>query len=83
MKTLHLDLEIELEDRIAEVYYQTSDKVQAKLKQHLETWGKQYLQELVSANLDDDPWLEFLDQIDQYAVDDLPSDFSLNHEHYV
>lgn len=30
-----------------------------------------------------DPWLEFLDHIDEYAVDTGKSDFSLNHDHYL
>jgi len=31
----------------------------------------------------DDPWLYFLDHIDQYAVDTGIEDLSLNHDHYL
>jgi len=30
-----------------------------------------------------DPWMEFLDNIDQYAVDTGKPDFSINHDHYL
>ncbi len=31
----------------------------------------------------EDPWIEFLDNIDQYAVDTGIEDFSINHEYYL
>ena len=30
-----------------------------------------------------DPWLEFLDHIDEHAVDTGKPDFSINHDHYL
>jgi len=46
------------------------------------------LQKPDAANVDqesvvNDPWLTFLDQIDQYAVDTGIEDLSLNHDHYL
>ena len=83
METMQIQLEVEMEGKLAEAYRQVSPDTQAQLKQDMALWLKQRLQSMEHEPPVDDAWLEFLDNLDKHAVDLGCDDFSINHEHYL
>ena len=83
METMQIQLEVEMEGKLAEAYRQVSPDTQAQLKQDMALWLKQRLQSMEQKPPVDDAWLEFLDNLDKHAVDLGIDDFSINHEHYL
>jgi hypothetical protein len=83
MEKLQIDFEIEVDDEVAEKYQQASEDIKNQLKQSLTFWLEKHLQMLKDQPKANDPWLEFLDNIDDYAVDTGIEDFSVNHEYYL
>ncbi|GEM_PF-769983 len=81
MQTLHFELEVE--DNIAKLYQQISEEIKLQFKQKLKLWIQQYLQTLLAIPPSKSPWLEFLDNIDRYAIDTGIEDFSIQHDHYL
>ena len=83
MKTLRIELGVNVEDRIAKIYQQVSEEVQAQLRRNLTSWLKDYLGAMATEPKVDKNWLEYLDNIDEYSVDTGVEDFSINHEYYL
>jgi hypothetical protein len=82
METLHIELDIEVEDQMAKAYQRVSNEVNPQLMKRVKRWLEQQIQG-VQESEPSDPWLEFLDNIDHYAVDTGITDFSINHEYYL
>lgn len=82
METLHIELDIEVEHRTAQVYQRSANALLLQLQQRVKTWLEQQAQSVRAAE-EADHWQEFLDKIDEYAVDTGIADFSINHEYYL
>lgn len=83
-----LQIQIEVEDNVARAYQEASTDFKTKFKQRLNAWLTQHLQKPAGKTdaqkaAAGDPWLDFLDNIDKYAVDTGIEDLSLNHDHYL
>jgi hypothetical protein len=83
MTTLRIELEVNVEDRIAKLYQQVSEDVKRQLRRNLTSWLKNYLGVIETEPEVDKNWLEFLDNIDEYCVDTGIEDYSINHEYYL
>lgn len=83
MTTLRIELEVNVEDKIAKLYQQVSEEVKVQLNRNLSSWLKNYLGILEAESEVDNNWLEFLDNIDEYSVDTGIEDYSINHEYYL
>lgn len=81
METLHIELDVKAEKAVIMAFGKSEEGL-TDLTQYLEQCVSQYLTNL-EIEIQDDPWIEFLDNIDQYAVDAGIEDFSINHEHYL
>jgi len=80
METLKIQLQVK--EDLANAYKKASIQFKNQLGQYLYLWLKQNLQkELKTA--EKDPWVEFLDKIDEYAVDTGIPDLSYQHDHYL
>lgn len=82
METLHIELNIEVEHQTAQAYQRSANTLLLQLQQRVKTWLEQQAQSVRAAE-EADPWQEFLDNIDDYAVDTGIADFSINHEYYL
>lgn len=82
METLHIELDIEVEEQMAKAYQRISNEVKPQLRKRVKRWLEQQMQG-IPENAQPDPWLEFLDNLDDYAVDTGIADFSINHEYYL
>lgn len=82
-----LDIKFNIEDSLAKAYQNASLDVKVRLQQSLSILLKQNLQELESSSKTPkskvDSWLDFLDNIDKFAVDTGIEDLSINHDHYL
>ena len=83
-----LQIQIEVEDGVAKAYQEAASDFKVGLNQRLSAWLKQHLQKTDAVNdgqeqAINDPWLDFLDHIDEHAVDTGIEDLSLNHDHYL
>jgi hypothetical protein len=83
MTTLRIELEVNVEDKIAKLYQQVSEEVKVQLNRNLSSWLKNYLGIMEAESEVDNNWLEFLDNIDEYSVDTGIEDYSINHEYYL
>lgn len=83
MQTVHIELDINVEETEAAAYQKISKDVRSKLSLVVSRWLKRYLEKLESELQVDKDWLEFLDNIDEYAVDTGIEDLSINHEFYL
>ena len=83
MTTLRIELEVNVEDKIAKLYQQVSEEVNVQLNKNLSSWLKNYLGIMEAESEVDNNWLEFLDNIDEYSVDTGIEDYSINHEYYL
>ena len=81
METLHIELDINVEKSVIETFGKSDEGLKA-LMRYLEQCVSQYLNSSKIRN-QEEPWIEFLDNIDQYAVDTGIEDFSINHEYYL
>ena len=77
-----LQIKVQVEENLAAAYQQASIQLKDQLQQYLYLWLQQHLTKHIESKKED-PWIEFLDQIDQYAVDTGISDLSLQHDHYL
>ena len=82
MNTLHLEFDIEVEERTALAYQKIAQALNPQLVKRIAAWLEQQAQ-AAEQEKPHDPWLDFLDDIDSYAVDTGISDFSINHEYYL
>lgn len=82
MNTLHLEFDIEVEDRTALAYQKISQALNPQLISRIKAWLEQQTQ-TVGQEQQSDPWLDFLDDIDAHAVETGIDDFSINHEFYL
>jgi len=83
MQTVHIELDINVEETEAAVYQKISKDVRSQLSLVVSRWLKRYLEKLESESQVDKDWLEFLDNIDKYVVDTGIEDLSINHEYYL
>lgn len=83
MTALRIELEVNVEDRIAKLYQQVSEEAKAQLRKNLASWLKDYLGVIETEPQVDRNWLEFLDNIDDFSVDTGIEDYSINHEYYL
>jgi hypothetical protein len=86
METLHIELDIQLEENIAAIYQKASDDIKSQIKKNLDDLAKRHLLFLLKADSEpkpQNPWLNFLDNLEDYAVDTGIEDLSVNHEHYL
>ena len=83
MKTVHIELDINVEETKAELYKKISKDVRSQLSVVVSHWLKSYLEKLEKDSQVDKDWLEFLNNIDNYAVDTGIEDLSINHEYYL
>lgn len=77
-----LEIRLELDDELVHTYQQASQDVQTRLRQEITRWLQKTLRALPPAK-QQDPWIDFLTHIQEYAVDTGIEDLSLNHEHYL
>ena len=78
-----LAIQVELEEDLIYTYNQAPQNVRAQLREGMTQWLKEALRALRPAPQQKDPWLNFLENIQEYAVDTGVEDLSLNHEHYL
>jgi len=83
METVHIELDINVDETEAAVYQKISKDVHSQLSSVVSRWLKKYLEKLEPESNVDKEWLEFLDNIDEYAVDTGIEDLSINHEYYL
>ena len=83
MKTVHIELDVNIEEKEAAAYQKISKDVHSQLSLVASRWLKKYLEKLELEPQVDKEWLEFLDNIDDYAVDTGIEDLSINHEYYL
>jgi hypothetical protein len=81
METLHIELDVKVEKAVITAFEKSVEGL-TDLTQYLEHCVSQYLTNL-QIESQADPWIEFLDNIDRYAVDTGIEDFSINYEHYL
>ena len=82
MNTLHLEFDIEVEDRTALAYQKIAQALNPQLISRIKAWIDQQTQMAEQEQLPD-PWIDFLDDIDAHAVETGIEDFSINHEFYL
>jgi hypothetical protein len=86
MNRLHIELDIELEEELANIYQKASEDIKGQIKKNLDNLAKKQLLKLLKAVSEpklENPWLDFLDNLEDYAVDTGIEDLSVNHEHYL
>lgn len=77
-----LKIAVQVEKKIAEAYKKSPTQLKSQLHQYLYLWLKQHFSKEIESEKKD-PWVEFLDQIDEYAVDTGIPDLSYQHDHYL
>ena len=83
METVHIELDINVDETEAAVYQKIAKDVHSQLSSVVSRWLKRYLEKLEPESKVDKEWLEFLYNIDEYAVDTGNEDLSINHEYYL
>ncbi len=81
METLHIELDIEVEKAPAEIIGKLSEDLKAELIRQARQWVSRYLKSNIRHKKT--PLREFIDNIDEYAVDTGIDDLSINHEYYL
>ncbi len=81
MKSFHIHLDIQIEDDLENLYKSHSKEIELHLKQKVNYWIKENLETRLKKEIDQD-WINFLKNIDDYAVDTGIEDLSINHEFY-
>ena len=83
MKTLHIELDVSVEEATAALYQKISKDINSQLNLIVSRWLAKYLHKLDTKPKVDKDWLDFLNNIDNYAVDTNIEDLSINHEYYL
>lgn len=82
METLHIEFDINLEKSPLEILGKSSEDLKTELTHRIKQWISQYLK-TVENRYKENPFIDFLDNIDKYAVDTGIEDLSINHECYL
>jgi hypothetical protein len=77
-----LQIQVHVEENLAKAYKKSPIQLKDQLRQYLHSWLKQHLSKEMESEKKD-PWVEFLDKIDEYAVDTGIPDLSYQHDHYL